>query len=144
MAVIVQQVVGQLELIEGDDLLHPLRPFGWRVRVVVHPAGRGGVGLAGHEPGGAVEGIPGGGGGGRQPQLRAPRPPWLPPAAPGPPNRGERRRTHCGGRNGIGWRGERRAGRGDARPLRGTGRPQLPEEGERQRCDPRAEPWVRV
>lgn len=84
MAVIVQQVVGQFELIEGDDLLHPLRPFGRGVRVVVHPAGRGGVGLAGHQPGGAVEGVPGGAGGGGQPQLRASRPPPAPARSPRP------------------------------------------------------------
>lgn len=84
MAVIVQQVVGQLELIEGDDLLHPLRPFGWRVRVVVHPAGRGGVGLAGHEPGGAVEGIPGGGGGA---VSRSSEPRGPPGSRPQPPAR---------------------------------------------------------
>lgn len=83
MAVIVQQVVGQFELIEGDDLLHPLRPFGRGVRVVVHPAGRGGVGLAGHQPGGAVEGVPGGGGGGSA-AAPSPAPPPAPARSPRP------------------------------------------------------------
>lgn len=59
MAVVIQQVVGQLELVEGHDLLHPLCTFGRRVRVVVHSAWSGGVRLPGHQPGGAVEGVPG-------------------------------------------------------------------------------------
>lgn len=59
VAVFIQQVVGQLELVEGDDLLHPLGPLGRRVRVVVDTARRGGVCLPGHQPGRAVEGIPG-------------------------------------------------------------------------------------
>lgn len=58
MAVVVQQVVGEFEFIEGDDLLHPLGAFGRRVRVVVHPARRGGVSFTGHQPRRAVEGIP--------------------------------------------------------------------------------------
>lgn len=127
MAVIVQQVVGQFELIEGDDLLHPLRPFGRGVRVVVHPAGRGGVGLAGHQPGGAVEGVPGGGGRGGVSRSSEPRaPPRLPPAAPGLPSRTLRGREAvsdgvCGG--------QRRAGRGDARPPAWDGAAAAPGEG---------------
>ncbi|TNN76352.1 hypothetical protein EYF80_013431 [Liparis tanakae] len=58
MAVVVQQVVGEFEFIEGDDLLHPLGAFGRRVRVVVHPARRGGVSFTGHQPRRAMEGIP--------------------------------------------------------------------------------------
>ena len=57
--VLVQLVVGQLELVEGDHLLHPLRPLGGRVWVHVDP-GRGvGVGLARHHPAARVECIPG-------------------------------------------------------------------------------------
>lgn len=59
MAVVIQQVVGQLELVKGHDLLHPLCTLGRRVRVVVYTAWRGGVRLPGHQPGGAVEGVPG-------------------------------------------------------------------------------------
>lgn len=58
MAVVVQQVVGEFEFVEGDDLLHPLGAFSRRVRVVVHPARRGGVRLARHQPRRAVEGVP--------------------------------------------------------------------------------------
>lgn len=50
MAVIVQQVVGEFKFIERDDLLHPLGAFSRRVRVVVDPARRGGVGFTGNEP----------------------------------------------------------------------------------------------
>lgn len=60
MSVVVQQVVGEFEFVEGDDLLHPLGAFGRRVRVVVHPARRGGVRLARHQPRRAVEGVPAG------------------------------------------------------------------------------------
>lgn len=48
MPVVIQQIVGQFELIEGNDLLHPLRPFGRGVRVVMDSPGGGGVGFAGH------------------------------------------------------------------------------------------------
>lgn len=58
VAVVVQQVVGQFEFIEGDDLLHPLGAFGRRVRVVVDSARRGGVSFTGHQPRRAVEGVP--------------------------------------------------------------------------------------
>lgn len=58
MPVVIQQIIGQFELIEGNDLLHPLRPFRRGVGVVVHPPGGGRVGFAGHQPGGAVEGVP--------------------------------------------------------------------------------------
>lgn len=46
----VQVVVGQLQLLEGDELPHPVRPRGRRVRVNVEPPGHGGLGLAGHGP----------------------------------------------------------------------------------------------
>ena len=57
--VLVQLVVGQLELVEGDHLLHPLRPLGGRVWVHVDPGRRVGVGLARHHPAARVECIPG-------------------------------------------------------------------------------------
>lgn len=40
MAVLVERVVGQLELEEGDGLLHPVTPWCWRVWVEVGSAGR--------------------------------------------------------------------------------------------------------
>lgn len=40
MSVLVQCVVGQLELQEGDRLLHPVAAAGRRVGVDVRPAGR--------------------------------------------------------------------------------------------------------
>ena len=58
--VLVQLVVGQLELVEGDHLLHPLRPLGGRVGVHVDPGRRVGVSLARHHPAARVECIPGG------------------------------------------------------------------------------------
>lgn len=61
VAVFIQQVVGQLELVEGHDLTHPLRALGWRVGVEVHTARRGRVRLACHQPGRTVEGVPGDG-----------------------------------------------------------------------------------
>lgn len=47
----VQVVVGQLQLLEGDELPHPVRAGGRRVRVDVEPAGHGGLCLPGHRPG---------------------------------------------------------------------------------------------
>lgn len=76
MPVVIQQIVGQFELIEGNDLLHPLRSFGRGVRVVMDSPGGGGVGFAGHQPGGTVEGVPAGGEGtlsrGREAPARVP------------------------------------------------------------------------
>lgn len=46
----VQVVVGQFQLLEGDELPHPVRPSGGRVRVNVEPAGHGGLCLPGHRP----------------------------------------------------------------------------------------------
>ena len=60
MAVLIQLIVGELELVEGDDLLHPLGALGGGVRVDVD-AGRGvGVSLARHHPAARVECVPGG------------------------------------------------------------------------------------
>lgn len=89
MPVVIQQIVGQFELIERNDLLHPLRPFRRGVRVVMHPPGGGGVGFAGHQPGGAVEGVPEGGEGtlSRSPGAPATVPPQRFPAAPQDPAR---------------------------------------------------------
>lgn len=86
MAIVIQQIVGQLELVEGDNLLHPLGPLGRRVRVVVHAARRGGVCLPGHQPGRAVEGVPGPrwGAGATTRRVRAlPREPEVPEAPTG-------------------------------------------------------------
>lgn len=58
MAVVIQQVIGQLQLVERHNLLHPLCALSRRVRVVVHSARCGRVCLASHQPGGTMEGIP--------------------------------------------------------------------------------------
>lgn len=58
MAIVVQQVIGELQLVERYDLLHPLRALRGRVRVVVHSARGGRICLASHQPGGAVESVP--------------------------------------------------------------------------------------
>ena len=47
---LVGDVVGQLELVEGDHLLHPLLPGGRTVRVDVHPLWHLGVRLPSHDP----------------------------------------------------------------------------------------------
>lgn len=47
----VQVVVGQLQLLEGDELPHPVRARGGRVRVNVESSGHGGLCLPGHRPG---------------------------------------------------------------------------------------------
>lgn len=57
MSVVVQQVVGELERVEGDSLLHPLGSTGRRVWVEVHPAWRCNVCSPCHQPGRAVERI---------------------------------------------------------------------------------------
>lgn len=46
----VQVVVGELEFLEGDELPHPMRPGGGRVRVHIEAAGHGGLSFAGHRP----------------------------------------------------------------------------------------------
>lgn len=46
----VQVVVSQFQLLERDELPHPVRPRGGRVRVDVEPAGHGGLCLPGHRP----------------------------------------------------------------------------------------------
>ena len=47
---LIRDVVGELELVEGDDLLHPLLPRGRAVRVDVHALRHLGVGLARDDP----------------------------------------------------------------------------------------------
>ena len=54
-AVLVGDVVGQLELVEGDHLLHPLLPGGRTVRVDVHPLWHLGVRLSSNDPPTVVE-----------------------------------------------------------------------------------------
>ena len=54
VSVVVQLVVGELELVERCDLLHPLRPLGGGVWVDVDARGRVGVRLARHDPRGAA------------------------------------------------------------------------------------------
>ena len=49
-AMLVREVVGELELVEGDNLLHPLLPAGRTVRVDVHPLRHLGVRLPRHDP----------------------------------------------------------------------------------------------
>lgn len=58
MAVVIQQVVGELEAVKRYGLLHPLGSTGGRVWVKVHPAGGHHVSASRHQPGGAVERIP--------------------------------------------------------------------------------------
>lgn len=50
MAVLVECVVGELELEEGDGLLHPVAPWGRGVGVEVGPAGRLGLRFSCHLP----------------------------------------------------------------------------------------------
>ena len=52
---LVRQIVGQLQLVEGDNLLHPLLPRGGAVRVDVHSLRHLGVRLARHDPPAVVE-----------------------------------------------------------------------------------------
>ena len=53
---LVGDVVGELELVEGDDLLHPLLPRRRAVRVDVHALRHLRVGLARHHPPAASNG----------------------------------------------------------------------------------------
>lgn len=57
-AVLVRDVVGELELVKGDGLGHPLLAGGRAVGVDVHAFGHLRVGLAGHHPAGVVELVP--------------------------------------------------------------------------------------
>ena len=55
MSIVVHDVVGQFEFVEGHDLLRPLPATARRVGVHVDAAGHVRVSLAGHDPTGAVE-----------------------------------------------------------------------------------------
>ena len=59
MAVLVQLIVGEFELVEGDHLLHPLGSFRGGVGVDMDARGGVGVGLSSHDPAGSVECISG-------------------------------------------------------------------------------------
>lgn len=58
VAVVVQQVVGEFEAVEGDDLFDPLRSSSRRVRVEVHSSRGGYISASSYQPRGAVEGVP--------------------------------------------------------------------------------------
>lgn len=53
----VEEIVGQLQLIEGDDLLHPLDAFGWRVWMDVNTSRHLRIGLSSNDPAGVVEAV---------------------------------------------------------------------------------------
>lgn len=60
MAVVVHLVVGELELVEGDDLLHPLGPGGRAVGMDVYPRWGHWIGFARDHPAGTeVEDVKG-------------------------------------------------------------------------------------
>ena len=50
VSVVVQLVVGEFEFVKRDDLLGPLRSFGWRVGVNVNPRRRVGIRFASYHP----------------------------------------------------------------------------------------------
>ena len=58
MAILIQLIVGELQLVKGDDLLHPLSTLGRGVRVDMDPWRTVGVCLARHHPAARVEGVP--------------------------------------------------------------------------------------
>lgn len=49
-AVLVRDVVGQFQFMEGNDFLHPLLARCWTVGMDVHSLGHFGIGFAGHHP----------------------------------------------------------------------------------------------
>lgn len=55
MAVLVQLVIRQLQLVERDDLLHPCGAGRRRIRMQVDARRRDRIGFAGHHPAGAVQ-----------------------------------------------------------------------------------------
>ena len=57
-AVLVGNVVGELEFVKGDELLHPLFSGGRGIRVDVHSFRHLGVGFAGDDPPTVVELVP--------------------------------------------------------------------------------------
>lgn len=58
MALIIQFVVGKLQLVEADHLPHPSLPRGRRVGMNVHPGWHRGVSIACHHPFRAVVNVP--------------------------------------------------------------------------------------
>lgn len=58
MSIVVQLIIGELELVEGDRLFHPVRSAGGAIGVHVYPWRRDRVGSACHNPGAAVESVP--------------------------------------------------------------------------------------
>lgn len=54
-AVLVRDVVGQFQFVEGNDFLHPLLARCWTVGMNVHSLGHFGIGFAGHHPTTVVE-----------------------------------------------------------------------------------------
>ena len=58
ISILVRNVVGQLEFVETDHLLHPLLPCTRRVWMDVAPAGHLRVCLTGHRPLAVVELVP--------------------------------------------------------------------------------------
>lgn len=59
MSIVIQQVVCELERVEGHSLLHPLGSAGGRVWVEVHPARSYDISTPCYQPGRAVKSIPG-------------------------------------------------------------------------------------
>ena len=57
LSVLVHLVVGELDLLEGDDLLAKLFTGIRRIRVRIESSRWGRVSLSGHQPGGAVIGV---------------------------------------------------------------------------------------
>lgn len=58
MAIVIHQIVGEFELVKGNNLPHPLASLGWRIRVEVNPSRCSRIRLACYQPGRAMEGIP--------------------------------------------------------------------------------------
>lgn len=58
MAIIIKQVVGKFEAVEGDGLLHPLGSPCWRVRVKVDSSRGRYISTSSYHPGGAVKSVP--------------------------------------------------------------------------------------
>ena len=59
MTIVVHQIICEFQLIEGNNLFHPLSTLGWGVGVDVDPPGHEWIRLARYNPAGIVEWIPG-------------------------------------------------------------------------------------
>lgn len=55
MPILIQLIVGQLQLVEGHNLLHPIGARRWRIRMHMYPRWRYRVRLARHHPARAAE-----------------------------------------------------------------------------------------